>query len=389
MGIPEIILIDTAPAGPAGSMARYSSYVAAALRRIEDAGAARWRMERLAPPEEILRYIPRSLRMWAHHAAVFLGAVRLGTSSGCVLFHILDGSHAYLAPVLARKGAVVVTAHDIIPLLLSAGKIPGDRPSRGGRWLWRRNLAGLRHAARILAVSSKTREDLVESDAQLAAKSEVIHNPVEPGREAGRLAEKPKAPQILHVGHNGSYKNRAGVLEVIACLRRRLRVGGVLVGPPPGDDLRMRARELGVDDCVTWSIGVDDAELNRLYENAAVFLFPSRYEGFGWPPLEAMAAGLPVVCSSAASLPEVVGGAALMAEADDYDALASCCLRLLHDEGLRRRQIEAGYRNLERFSPEIFSGRLAVVYQSVLHSDHGEKRQASSRGGTQVSGETQ
>jgi glycosyltransferase involved in cell wall biosynthesis len=156
------------------------------------------------------------------------------------------------------------------------------------------------------------------------------------------------------------------VLRIGALVAREMPVRLVLVGPAPTATLRCLAEDLGVAAGVDWRCEVSDADLQDLYRQAAVFLFPSRYEGFGWPPLEAMACGCPVVCSNAASLPEVVGDAALTAAPEDYEQLARYCLDLLRQPDLRADLVRRGFANLERFTLRRFGDQLAAVYAAAL-----------------------
>ena len=95
---------------------------------------------------------------------------------------------------------------------------------------------------------------------------------------------------------------------------------------------------------------LSDAELAALYSNAWAFVFPSLYEGFGLPPLEAMHFGCPVICSRAASVPEVAGDAALYCNAQDVDDIAACLRKVIEDEALRRSLTERGALQAEKFT---------------------------------------
>jgi glycosyltransferase involved in cell wall biosynthesis len=295
--------------------------------------------------------------------------------------HILDGSHAYLANLLPRRLRVVATVHDLIPLLTDRGELAGPLPSLPARLLWWLSKYGLRRADRLVAVSASTANALLRLCRVPSERVSVVHNPVcapqLPDRRpetdgrgagtelAGRIASL-SAPMLLHVGHNAAYKNRAGVLRVTALVARGLAVRLVLVGSPPTPALRQLAADLGLGSAVEWRCDVPDAELQDLYRQAGVLLFPSRYEGFGWPPLEAMANGCPVVCSNAASLPEVVGDAALTAAPEDYEQLARYCLDLLRQPDLRADLVRRGFANLERFTLRRFGDQLAAVYAAAL-----------------------
>jgi glycosyltransferase involved in cell wall biosynthesis len=111
-----------------------------------------------------------------------------------------------------------------------------------------------------------------------------------------------------------------------------------------------------------------DGDLAKLYREASVLLFPSLYEGFGWPPLEAMRYGCPVVCSNVASLPEVVDDAALLCNPEDTGECASALLRVLSDDALAKQLVERGYRNLPRFSSREFALGLSRLYEGLSTS---------------------
>ena len=111
---------------------------------------------------------------------------------------------------------------------------------------------------------------------------------------------------------------------------------------------------------------VDDDKLFNLYQHACILLYPSKYEGFGWPPLEAMALGCPVVCSNAASLPEVVGNAALTCNPNNEYEMANKCLSLLNDALIANELIEKGYKQAEKFSLSEMVRRTIEGYKQVL-----------------------
>ncbi|MBN1137171.1 MAG: glycosyltransferase family 4 protein [Anaerolineae bacterium] len=127
---------------------------------------------------------------------------------------------------------------------------------------------------------------------------------------------------------------------------------------------------LGIDHYVVFAGYVHDADLPAVYSGADLFLFPSLYEGFGLPPLEAMACGTPVVCSNAASLPEVVGDAALLVDPRDVEGLTQAMLRVLTDAGLRQALRESGLRRAGQFSWERTARETVDVYQEVWGHAH-------------------
>jgi glycosyltransferase involved in cell wall biosynthesis len=314
--------------------------------------------------------------------------------------HLLDGSHAYLVNLLPRRLPVVATVHDLIPLLTARGELAGPRPSALARWLWHLSVAGLRRCAGIAADSAATSRDVQRLAAACSDLLTVVHLPVvgQHARQAGdhdrlsidraddkaagraaptsspsvcsvcSVGQVPSAPYILHLGNNAAYKNREGVLRVFALVAPQSPARLVLAGPPPTESMRRLADSLGIAARVEWRTEVGDGELQDLYRSAGVLLFPSLYEGFGWPPLEAMACGCPVVCSNAASLPEVVGEAALLAGPNDHAALAQHCLEVLSRPEVRAELVRRGYENLKRFTLERFAAGLLDAYRAARRS---------------------
>ncbi|MGC9082856.1 MAG: glycosyltransferase family 4 protein, partial [Anaerolineae bacterium] len=127
-----------------------------------------------------------------------------------------------------------------------------------------------------------------------------------------------------------------------------------------------RLRELGLEDRVRFTGYVPDEDLPALYSAADLFAFPSLYEGFGLPVLEAMACGVPVVCSNTSSLPEVVGEAGIMVEPHNVHALARAMGRVLTDEALRASLRARGLERAQRFTWEEAAKRTVEVYRQVL-----------------------
>jgi glycosyltransferase involved in cell wall biosynthesis len=166
-------------------------------------------------------------------------------------------------------------------------------------------------------------------------------------------------------GNNTFYKNRQGVVDVFKIIRRSESVSLKMAGAPPDAALVRKVEASGVADAIEFLQNVSDDELANLYRNAALLLFPSFYEGFGRPPLEAMLHGCPVVCSNAGSLSEVVGAAALTASPSDCETMAVHALRILRDAELRQRLVEAGFRHVRRFTSAALASNLAMVYHAA------------------------
>jgi glycosyltransferase involved in cell wall biosynthesis len=140
----------------------------------------------------------------------------------------------------------------------------------------------------------------------------------------------------------------------------------LLVGAGPSGYVRSVLGDDPASDAVVFTGRVDDPTLRRLYASATVFVFPSTYEGFGLPPLEAMISGTPVVCSDAASLPEVVGDAALTFPAGDADACAAAIARVLEEPELRARLVRQGAQRVRLFTWERTAEGTLAAYREVL-----------------------
>ncbi len=290
------------------------------------------------------------------------------------LFHVVDHGQAYLLAHL-DPARTVVTCHDIILLVLASGRLRSSlKPILATRVL-RHSLERMKRTRWIIADSVQTKRDLADLAGVDPATVRVIHpglnHPFEPSAalraEARRRWNLGGGPLVLHVGHADFYKNLEGCLHVVQRLRKDgLDVTFVRAGTRMWPRQRALAERLGLGRAIRDLGPASSADLAALYNGADVLLFPSFYEGFGWPPLEAMASGLPVVCSRAGSLPEVVADAALEAEPEDVDGLAAQVAAVLASpalaEDLRRRGLErARYFTWERTADEVLE-----VYRSAL-----------------------
>jgi len=163
---------------------------------------------------------------------------------------------------------------------------------------------------------------------------------------------------VLYVGTLQPRKNLGRLLEAVALLRKEARRGeapSLIIAGRKGwlyDPVFQQVERLGLEGEVVFPGYVPQEDLPALLSGARLFVFPSLYEGFGLPVLEAMACGTPVVCSNVSSLPEVAGDAALLVDPLDVEGMAEAMNRLLQDEGLRAELVERGYRQVRRFSWE-------------------------------------
>lgn len=290
------------------------------------------------------------------------------------LNHIVDHTYAQLAHFIDRR-RTIVTCHDLAPLVLR------DSLPRAsiGLALWDWALRGMTKAARIIADSENTRRDILRLTDYPAERVDVVYLGV--GKAFHPIADRgvleyarqrlglPLAPVILHVGHCGQRKNIDGILMALKELVNRIETAQfVQVGGSFSLGQQQLIDGLGLQSNVRQMNRVSSADLPLLYNLADVFVFPSHYEGFGLPVLEAMACGTPVVCSNKASLPEIAGEAALTVQPLDYHGLADSIEKVLCGSSLRNSLAAGGLAQAKLFSWENCARRTFGVYQR-LHAE--------------------
>lgn len=249
-------------------------------------------------------------------------------------------------------GRYVTTVHDFVY----------ERFSRGAQRLIHshQKFRSIREADVVLCVSNSTRRDLLELLPDVAPdKVRVVHLGVDtklfyPDRNAEEMISQ---PTVLYVGQRNGYKRFDLVL---AALRDLKDVHLSIVGPPL---TAQELTELEVSLPRRWAAhsSVSDASLRRLYSVASVFVYPSDYEGFGLPVLEAMACGCPVVTANSSSLPEVGGSAALYAEFQTADAYADAITKAL-EPSIRVRLFESGITRAAQFRWDITLNQTIASY---------------------------
>jgi glycosyltransferase involved in cell wall biosynthesis len=287
--------------------------------------------------------------------------------------HLLHEPH-YVLPVATRCRSVV-TIHDCIHLVLPQ-YLPGRMAyvyARGAMW------NAVRKSDRILTVSEASKRDILRFFDVDEAKIEVIYNAIDerflepPDEERMDLVRQRYQldhPFLLYAGNIKPHKNLVRLVEAFSRVRaaglddlRLVIVGDEISKYPP---LRHAVHRHRVDKHVRY-LGFQPHEtLAAIYRLARAFVFPSLYEGFGLPPLEAMACGTPVVVSNVSSLPEVAGGAAVLVDPYDPASIADGIVRAVADEETRRALVARGLARAREFSWERSVASVHRVYMDVL-----------------------
>jgi glycosyltransferase involved in cell wall biosynthesis len=297
---------------------------------------------------------------------------------GCDLVHI---PNLFSVPRMLPC-PYVMTVHDMLEHMSRARE-------RSGFWrsfhfqMTKRVLAG---AARIFAVSNFTCNEIEKLFEIPSDRVEVIYNAIDERFLHGHASPADRDliarryqvtyPFLLYAGRISPHKNVVRMIEAFSALKTELErdqaypdlkliiIGDDLSGNP---DLRRTVVRSGVQHDVRFLGFVPIEVLRIFYDEAKIFVFPSLYEGFGLPPLEAMVHGTPVVTSNVSSLPEVVGNAAVLVNPENVFEIMRALHRTLMDKPLRDRMKERGYRQAARFSWETSVRRILEAYGQIAH----------------------
>jgi alpha-1,3-rhamnosyl/mannosyltransferase len=354
------VLLDCRMASWSG-IGRYSTGFARALARVDGIEIVQVVEEGATPP------VPGAESVAARtHAFYPTGGLELGRIVSRVR---PDITHCLHVPTpIPAPHPLVVTIHDLTPLI-----VPGVMPSAVRRAAYRRwNARAAKVADAVIAISHATRSDVERLFPRSVGKVHVVLEAADdlaataPGALPAELVGR-EAPFLLSMGNTKPNKDLPTLLRAFATVREAhpdLRL--LLVGSEAPGFVASVLGETPAARAVAFTGHVDDPTLRALYAGAAAFVFPSVYEGFGLPPLEAMMSGAAVVCSDAASLPEVVGDAALLFRAGDASACAAAVLRALDEPGLRARLVAAGAERSRLFSWDRTAAETVRVYRALL-----------------------
>jgi glycosyltransferase involved in cell wall biosynthesis len=290
------------------------------------------------------------------------GKLSVRWQNDIAIFHETYYSRFGYAPAKAKR---IITVYDMIHELFPESFSKADMT----RHIKRRAILRADH---VICISESTRNDLVRLTDIPVEKTSVVHlgHSLTEAHVSPPPVPYSQRPYLLYVGNRGGYKNFNSLMLAVGnskILRNEFSVICFGGGEFTRDELsEMRRHDLNLDDIK--HVEGDDAVLAGLYSSAIALVYPSLYEGFGIPPLEAMAYGCPVICTDTSSLPEVVGEAAELFDPRDTDCLRASIERVASSQEVRKGLIARGYERIMGFSWDRCARATLAQYKRVLES---------------------
>lgn len=291
--------------------------------------------------------------------------------------HIISHNNANLVSIF-EPSKTIVTCHDLQPIVAYAGS------SVKPKWLkwFERRVQGMQKAARVIAISQNTKRDILKYTNVHEENIEVIYNAVDksfkPIRDSKVLEDTKKkyglykisGNMLLNVGSNQRRKNIEGILHTLKIVRNKgYDVALAHVGQMLNSQQVQVVHDLGLSGKVHDLGHVSTDDLVFLYNLSDMLIFPSFYEGFGWPIVEAFACGTPVITSNTSSMPEIAGDASLIVDPSNPKDISNAIMRILTDKDLRENLTSKGLKRAKYFRWETHAEQVLNVYEEVLLGD--------------------
>jgi glycosyltransferase involved in cell wall biosynthesis len=304
--------------------------------------------------------------------------VRVRWPRGADVYHLTSQNLATLLLFAPPPGRAVVTVHDIIPYLVRGDPLLDTFRSRFEEWFYMLSLRGVRRAQTLLAVSEYTRRTLVEALGLDGGRIQVVfpsislerfHPAPVPDEFLARYGLNRETRYILSVGTNDPRKNQPGLVAAFARLRRECPdVRLILVGGQYFARERERVRALiaenDLGEAVFFYQNVPEEDLLFFYNLAAVFVFPSFYEGFGLPVAEALACGTPVVCANTSSLPEIAGNASVLIDPTSIEEIAQAINQICGNSEFSAFLQHEGFKQVQHLNEMARIEKIIGFYQN-------------------------
>jgi len=314
------------------------------------------------------RFVPVTSSYYSlREQTVFLAAI---LQEKIDLMHFLH----FNAPIFYRR-PFVVTIHDLTRFFFPAQKNNGQFHQWAYEEVFR---SAVLHSTKIIAVSEHTRSDLVRYFPQVTGKTSVAYEGVDGEvfkQEGNELVEKENlakigitTPYLLFVGVWMTHKNLPRLLLAFRKVKAEGYAGKLVItgeGLEHHVNVGQLAKELGLENDVVLPGRVSDEMLPILYRQAQMLVFPSLYEGFGLPPLEAMACGTPVAASRTSSIPEILGEAAVYFDPYSVEDIAESINKILLEEGLKEKMVDLGLLQAKNFNWKKCARETLGVYNTV------------------------
>ncbi|HEX6292756.1 MAG TPA: glycosyltransferase family 1 protein [Herpetosiphonaceae bacterium] len=374
----ENVVLLAKPGGPHTGVGRYVQMLHQGLQH---AGA---NVARIAPDVPPLSHTIYSAlrRLGPDLRTFFLNYPVAAKYPSADVYHLTSQNLASLLLFRRPPGRVIVTVHDIIPYMLRNDPQFNSYRIAADRVFDRLAMAGLQRADLLIADSHYTRSCVVSELGIAPDRIAVVHLGIDQQRfrplpVPDTLRERYGLPTgrryLIYVGSEDPRKNLATLVRGLAIVRRELPdIALIKVGRAHFEHERRRlhdlAAELGARSAIHFLDDVQEGDLPLLYNLADVCVMPSHYEGFGFPALEAMACGTPVVCARASSLPEIVGDAALQFEPRDAHALAQAIVRYLTEPDLYQAMRSRSIAQAAAFTWARTTRQTLDLYRAVLPS---------------------
>jgi glycosyltransferase involved in cell wall biosynthesis len=309
--------------------------------------------------------VRRSPRLWPQKLSSIAERLYFRRVERRTSFDLAHPTYYYLLSrrrIADYRCPVVITVHDMIDELFP----PGAHASGNETAIKR---AAVAEAQRIICVSQHTKRDLVELFGVPTEKVRVVYHGTELSvAMAAADAPLPERPYFLYVGgREAAYKNFQRVMRCFAQVsERNADVALCVAGPPLTNAERESAEALGIASRVVHYGRPTDEHLAKLYRHSVALVYPSLYEGFGIPPLEAMACETAVITANRSSIPEVVGNAAILVDPQSDEQISAAMITILEDRSRREGLIRLGRQRAKQFSWDKMAAQTRELYREVV-----------------------
>jgi glycosyltransferase involved in cell wall biosynthesis len=335
----------------------------------------------LIAPRIVLNQVahpPTGIWKWIGYADKYVLGVpelqRVGQSAD--VLHICDHANSIYVPARSTLPCIV-TCHDLLAVRGGLGEDTDCPAGFTGVRLQKAILRGLARAQAVACASNATRRDAERLLPGFAGSLSVVHPALNfPYRELDAVTVRGRLSQVealrghdsyvLHIGSNLRRKNRECALRAMSTIGADWNGKLVFAGQPLTRELRRLAAQLGVTARIVEVEKPSSELLEALYNGALALLFPSRFEGFGWPIVEAQACGCPVICSDRAPFPEVSGEAAIMCDADDHVGFANAIISLAQRPERRAELRRRGLENSTLYGRQQMIARFTHLYRQLM-----------------------